>query len=224
MAYTVMTTKSTGDIPDETDWNHIVNNFVAGVPDIFTTKGDIAVASAADAASRFGVGSNGQVLTADSGEALGVKWASVLSGLAARAKVSSTKSLTNGTTVLIDYDTVVFDTDSAVTTGAAWKFTVPVGKGGYYFVQASAVLESSNAWETDEYFKLEVFKNNSLLDVLAIQHMHTSGTYQVGITGSLVISLNAGDYIDIRATQNSDATINIDDDGTLSHVSIARLY
>ncbi len=42
---------------------------------IWDTKGDLAVASGADAASKLAVGSNGQVLTADSAQTLGVKWA-----------------------------------------------------------------------------------------------------------------------------------------------------
>lgn len=43
--------------------------------DIVDAKGDLIVATSADAVSRLAVGTNDYVLTADSGEATGVKWA-----------------------------------------------------------------------------------------------------------------------------------------------------
>lgn len=47
---------------------------------IWNAKGDLAAATGADAAARVAVGSNGQVLTADSGESAGVKWSAPVSG------------------------------------------------------------------------------------------------------------------------------------------------
>jgi hypothetical protein len=43
-------------------------------------KGDLLAATAADTFTRFGVGTNGQVLTADSAEAVGMKWATPAGG------------------------------------------------------------------------------------------------------------------------------------------------
>ncbi len=50
------------------------------VADIFTTKGDLLVANAADVPARLGVGSDGQVLTADAASTNGVKWAAAGGG------------------------------------------------------------------------------------------------------------------------------------------------
>jgi hypothetical protein len=57
---------------------------------IWDAKGDLAVATGADAASKLTVGTNGYVLTADSGESTGVKWA--VAGV-----------VTGGTVKLYDY-------------------------------------------------------------------------------------------------------------------------
>lgn len=47
-----------------------------GIPEtLIDAKGDLVVGSAADTAARLAVGTNGYVLTADSAEAVGVKWA-----------------------------------------------------------------------------------------------------------------------------------------------------
>lgn len=53
----------------------------AQIPDsLLTTKGDILAATGASTPARLGVGTNGQVLTADSAESTGMKWATAASG------------------------------------------------------------------------------------------------------------------------------------------------
>ncbi|HSX15988.1 MAG TPA: hypothetical protein VLF40_04315 [Candidatus Saccharimonadales bacterium] len=83
---------------DDDTWGDILNEFLAVSHDtdgtllaaptitgavqqsLFDAKGDLLVATANDTAAKLPVGSNGQVLTADSTQATGVKWATPAAG------------------------------------------------------------------------------------------------------------------------------------------------
>jgi hypothetical protein len=64
---------------------------------LLDAKGDIVTATANDAAGRLGVGTNGQILTADSAETTGLKWTAAPSGYI--APTIGTTTITSGTTV-----------------------------------------------------------------------------------------------------------------------------
>jgi hypothetical protein len=75
MAYSSVPTVATGDLWTAANHNtYIRDNFAAGIPDIFTTKGDLGVASGPDVVIRLPVGSDGQILKAASGQSAGVQW------------------------------------------------------------------------------------------------------------------------------------------------------
>ena len=68
-----------------------------GIPaTIFDAKGDIIAATAADTASRLAVGTNGQVLTADSTAATGLKWATASGGFPAWTSYTPTVTASSG--------------------------------------------------------------------------------------------------------------------------------
>jgi len=79
-----------------TAWNSLAY-FGGGSTSPLTTKGDVWGYSTGDA--RIPVGSNGQVLTADSGQALGVKWASGIAGVA-QLNILDSGSYTGGSFVV----------------------------------------------------------------------------------------------------------------------------
>ena len=66
-------------------------------PSIVDAKGDLIAATAADTVSRLAVGTNGQVLTADSTAATGVKWATAAAG---GMTLLSTTSMSGSTTTV----------------------------------------------------------------------------------------------------------------------------
>jgi hypothetical protein len=69
--------RSLGSAIDTTVFN---NASAAIAKTIVDAKGDLIAATAADTVSRLAVGTNGQVLTADSAEATGLKWITTSSG------------------------------------------------------------------------------------------------------------------------------------------------
>ena len=71
IAYNAVPTVATGDTWSAANHNtYIRDNFAAGVPDIFTAAGDIAYATAANAASPLAIGTPGQVLKVNIGGTL----------------------------------------------------------------------------------------------------------------------------------------------------------
>ena len=224
MSYTPVPTKTTGELWSADDNNtYIRDNFAAGVPDLFTTKGDLAVATGADVAIRLAVGTDGQLLTADSGETCGMKWSTPSTDQAyAKYKVSATRSMANGAATIVNFDTSVFDSDSAVTTGASWKFAAP--HDGYYVVALMLLLESNAGWAANEYFEGDLYVDGALVTTIARWTAQAAGTYIASVSGMAIVSLTAAQEVDIRGLQNSGGAINIDADGNYSHVAIAKLF
>ena len=60
--------------------------------ELFDAKGDLIAGTAADTAARLAVGTNGYVLTADSGETTGIKWAAAGGGAVVAADIDSEAS------------------------------------------------------------------------------------------------------------------------------------
>ena len=89
----------------------ISNIVIAGVmSDPLTTKGDLVVRGAVN--TRLPVGADGQVLTADASQALGVKWSAAVGGVPATRLINSGTGLTGGGDLSADRTLSVVDDTS----------------------------------------------------------------------------------------------------------------
>jgi hypothetical protein len=113
-----------------------------------TTKGDLYTYSTADA--RLGVGTNGQVLTADSAEATGLKWASAAGGggwtSLATGSLSGTSTTVSITTTGYK-DLVIFQKDTVCTGDYYYQLRLN-GDTGSNYVMIAAYQTTTSAMTT----------------------------------------------------------------------------
>jgi len=110
--------------------NGLVLSADAVLKSLFDSKGDILAASADNAPPRLSVGTNGQVLVADSAQATGLKW-STLSGSGTVTSVA--QSFTGG---------LISVADSPITSAGTLALTVAGTSGGIPY------FSSSSSWAT----------------------------------------------------------------------------
>ena len=188
---------------------------------IVDAKGDLIAATAADTPARSAVGTNGQILTADSTASTGLKWATpAASGFVGCQAVGNdfSVSYTQYAELKIPFATAdAFDTDGFHDPSSNnTRITIPTGKGGKYLFTASAFLGTQNT-----YSNFRPLKNNATVrDYYTFQFITSfTGTQNGQFNGSCVISMNAGDYLEVG--YSSDKTT-----GTITgcHATITCVY
>jgi hypothetical protein len=161
-----------------------------------TAKGALISAVSAGTPATLTVGTNGQILTADSTTATGLAWATPSAGGATGCTVYSngtSQSLNGYTTTMIAYGAEIWDSNSYHDNSTNnSRITIPTGKAGKYQINASL---STTGIVTD--WILFLFKNGSAVSGVGIYEgkliRHT-----VNAEGSCaVLDLAVGDYIQI---------------------------
>lgn len=177
---------------------------VGGGASPLTTKGDVYGFSTVDA--RIPVGANNTVLTADSTQALGLKWAAPASAgyVGASAYLSANQSTANGTYVALAFGSENFDTDGFHDNSTNnTRMTIPAGKAGKYLITALVSWASNSTADR----RVGIYKNGSGIAYTA--RFNPSSTDDTAISSSYVTALSVGDYIEIFAFQSSGGALNV---------------
>jgi hypothetical protein len=158
---------------------------------IVDAKGDLIAATAADTPARLAVGTNGQVLTADSTAATGLAWASPSSGSSyagASAYRSTSQTLTANAYTAILWNAEHWDTNAFHDNSTnASRFTVPSGKAGYYSYKFNLGV---GAISGDVYYHIRVNGTNKW-------NYSWDLNSPTNIQASATVYMAVGDYLEL---------------------------
>jgi len=117
-----------------------------------------------------------------------------------KANMSGSQSFSQNATFKVDFDTEVFDTDSAYDPSTNQRFTVPSGKAGKYYIHGKIFYNDINS--TDAFESIFIYKNGS---EFARGQRRTVGTTGRDATVSVseILNLSVGDYIELYGNTNA---------------------
>jgi hypothetical protein len=204
MAYSALPAKSSSDTLTLGNYNAIKGNFEAGVPDIFTAKGDLAAGTAADTAAPLAVGNDDDILVPDSSESTGLAWQIQP---AARVRNSGAIDPATSSWVTLTFDTEVFDVNGMHSTVSnTSRLTVPTDGDGLYLIGGNVKFDTSGTATGSSLKGVQILLNGATTiaqNLIGVVH----SSYDITIQVQTLYSLSAADYVELRVYTNSDVNV-----------------
>ena len=127
------------------------------------------------------------------------------------SKISGTlQSITTGTFTKVQFDTAVWDSDSAFDT-TNYRFVTPSGKSGKYLFTFGVYADNI---DDQEYFENYFFKNGSSINYGRFTAVAPRGSNPSFYTTSVTVDMNVSDYMEIFVYHNDGSTNAIYSDTT----------
>jgi hypothetical protein len=197
---------ATGDVLTAAQMNDVTGTLNLLNP---AAKGTMFAASAANTPLGVSVGTNGQVLTADSTVSAGVKWAAAsggATGAGCYVYKSANQSIPNATFTSVTWDAEWTDSNNIHSTSTNTdRFTVQTGQAGYYFISVNTNWQGSAVG-----VRQLIFGKNGTLNYGEPQNGTPNAGGGLSMVNSAFLNLAVGDYITVSAYQTSGGALNIE--------------
>ena len=189
-----------------------------------TTKGDVYTYDTADA--RLGVGTNGQVLSANSAEATGLEWIDIATGDMACATFydNAGGQILTTTRTVINLDTTMTNNAAGVYTLAA--DVVTVAEDGYYIIGYAVAGDLNSGTRENYYGYIQVDTGSGYADIdgTFIGGYNRINNESSSTSGVITYQLSAGDKIRLSAQSTlANGNNTVADGSRLSFVQLKGL-
>ena len=119
------------------------------------------------------------------------------------ARMATSQSLLNGATTKMQFDTEFFDTDSAYDNSTNYRFTVPSGQAGKYFINAKITFNDVASDDAAQIIRL--YKNGSQVAIGVRRTVGPNGR-DATVNVAQLLDLSVSDYIEIYGYTNAGNT------------------
>jgi len=152
-------------------------------------------------------GGDNAIMTSDGSGTLTLNNAALKNTPAFEATRTSDQTLSSSTYAKIQFNTETFDTAGAYDNTTNYRFTVPSGQAGKYYIYASATI-SSDAQTQFNFGNIVIYKNGSEYRNLISDH-RANPVYRPYVAVHAIMVLAVSDYIEIYGRVNSGTTPKI---------------
>ena len=142
-------------------------------------------------------GGDNAIMTSDGSGSLTLNNAALKATPAFAARMSQAQTISHETYTKVDFDTEIFDTDSAYDHSTNQRFTVPSGKAGKYFFYTVALCDAGSAANLQNA-RIAFYKNGSAY-TQNLWNFNSNDIFVAGMALSSVIDLSASDYVEVYA-------------------------
>ena len=136
-----------------------------------------------------------ELLISDAGTIKRIDFSLLGNAPAFEATRSADQDISNNTYTKLQFNTETFDSDGAYDNSTNYRFTVPSGKAGKYYIYASGTL-TANGQTQWNYGNISIYKNGSEYRNLISDH-RANPVYRPYLAVHAIMDLSVSDYVEI---------------------------